>query len=160
MEKVDARTLKKETQEQLRKQAIRLRQQGKTYKEIAEIIGVNSNTVWKWWKKYQADGAKALKAGQRGRPLGVNRLLDIEQEEEIQRLICDKTPDQLKLTFALWTRQAVQELIRMRFGIQIASRTVILPFLVGAKSRRLCGHGRPLFRCYSAQGHVWAFVIV
>ena len=124
MEKVDARTLTKETQEQLRKQAIRLRKQGKSYKEIAEIIGVNDNTVWKWWKKYQAGGAKALKAGQRGRPLGVNRSLDKAQEEEIRKLICDKTPDQLKLTFALWTRQAVQELIRMCFGIQIAIRTI------------------------------------
>ena len=124
MEKVDARTLTKETQEQLRKQAIRLRKKGKSYKEIAEIIGVNDNTVWKWWKKYQAGGAKALKAGQRGRPLGVNRSLNKAQEEEIRKLICDKTPDQMKLTFALWTRQAVQELIRMRFGIQIAIRTI------------------------------------
>ncbi len=60
MEKVDARTLTKETQEQLRKQAIRLRKKGKSYKEIGEVIGVNDNTVWKWWKKYQAGGAKAL----------------------------------------------------------------------------------------------------
>ena len=27
-------------------------------------------------------------------------------------MICDKTPDQLKLKYALWTRQAVRELIR------------------------------------------------
>jgi len=124
MEKEDARKLTKQTQELLRKQAIRLRKKGKTYKEIAEIIGVNDNTVWKWWKKYQAGGAKALKAGQRGRPLGVNRSLDSSQEEEIQKVICDKTPDQLKLTFALWTRQAVQEFIKQRFGIRIAIRTV------------------------------------
>ncbi len=39
-------------------------------------------------------------------------------------MICDKTPDQLKLTFALWTRQAVQEFIKQRFDIRIAIRTV------------------------------------
>jgi len=65
MKKVDARTLTKETQEQLRKQAIRLRKQGKSYKEIAEVVGVNDNTVWKWWKKYQAGGATVLKAGRK-----------------------------------------------------------------------------------------------
>ncbi len=65
MEKEDARKLTKQSQEQLRKQAIRLRKKGKTFKEIAEIVGVNDNTVWKWWKKYQAEGANALKAGQR-----------------------------------------------------------------------------------------------
>lgn len=124
MEKTDARTLTKETQEQLRKQAIRLRKQGKTYPEIGMIVGVNGNTVWKWWMKYQTGGVGSLKAGQRGRPPGVNRLLSAVQEETIRKLICDKTPDQLKLTFALWTRQAIRELITLRFGIKIAVRTV------------------------------------
>lgn len=124
MEKLDARKLTHEAQEQLRKQAIRLRKQKKTYKEIGQIVGVNANTVWKWWKKYQVGGAGALKAGQRGRPSGVNRLLDASQEKEIRKLICDKTPDQFKLTFALWTRQAIKELIKLRFGIKIAIRTV------------------------------------
>lgn len=124
MEKIDARKLTKETQEQLRKQAIRLRKQGKTFKEIGLIVGVNGNTVWKWWTKYQAHGVASLKAGQRGKPMGVNRLLDSSQEEAIRKLICEKTPDQLKLTFALWTRQAIQELIKLRFEIKIAIRTV------------------------------------
>ncbi len=124
MEKIDARKLTKETQEQLRKQAIRLRKQGKTFKEIGQIVGVNGNTVWKWWTKYQAYGVASLKAGQRGKPIGTNRLLNSSQEEEIRKLICDKTPDQLKLTFALWTRQAIQELIKLRFRIKIAIRTV------------------------------------
>ena len=48
----------------------------------------------------------------------------VEQELAIQRLICDKTPDQYKLTFALWTRQAVQELITIRLGISMPVRTV------------------------------------
>ena len=36
----------------------------------------------------------------------------------------EKTPDQLKLAFALWTRQAVQELIQLRFSIRMPIRTV------------------------------------
>lgn len=124
METEDARTLTKEAQEQLRKQAIRLRKQGKTYKEIAELVGVNGNTVWKWWRKYEADGAKALKSRKRGRPVGSCRVMDADQEEGIRKLICDKTPDQLKLTFALWTRQAVQELIHIQLGVKIPIRTI------------------------------------
>lgn len=124
MKKIDARTLTKETQEQLRRQAIRLRKQNKTYNEIGQIVGVNANTVWKWWTKYQRDGASSLKSGKRGKPTGVNRLLNVSQEEAIRKLIYDKTPDQLKLTFALWTRQAIKELIYLRFRIKIAIRTV------------------------------------
>ncbi len=119
MEKEDARKFTQKTQEQLRKQAIRLRRKGKTYKEIGEIVGVHANTIWKWWQKYEAEGVTALKAKKRGRPEGTNRSLDAAQESEIQKLISDKTPDQLKLTFALWTRKAVRELIHNRVKLHM-----------------------------------------
>ncbi len=124
MKKQDARSFTQETQEQLRKQAIRLRKIGKTYVEIAEIVGVHRNTVAKWWSKYEAEGAKALKSKKRGRRTGTQRSLTPSQESAIQKLITDKSPDQLKLTFALWTRQAVQEVIRLRYGLQMPIRTV------------------------------------
>ena len=41
MEKQDGRKLKKEVQEQIRYQAIRLRKAGKKYKEIEGILGVH-----------------------------------------------------------------------------------------------------------------------
>ena len=124
MKKDDARTLTQSAQEQLRKQAIRLRKRGHIYEDIAQIVGVHRNTVWKWWSKYEEGGLKALKSQRRGRSLGACRTLDSSQEAQIKKLICDKTPDQLKLTFALWTRQAVQELIRVRFKLKVPIRTV------------------------------------
>jgi hypothetical protein len=42
----------------------------------------------------------------------------------IVNLIKDRCPDQLKLPFALWTREAVQQLIEQKFGIRLAIRTV------------------------------------
>jgi transposase len=124
MEKDDARTLSQETQEQLRKQAVRLRDKGQTIVKVAEVLGVHRNAVSGWCKIYEKEGVKGLKAGKRGRREGEKRTLTEEQETEIQQAICDKTPDQLRLTFALWTRQAVQELIKVRFGITMPVRTV------------------------------------
>ena len=124
MKQDDARTLTPAAQEQVRKQAIRLRKRGETYKEIGEIVGVNKNTVWKWWKKYQTEGAAGLKVQKRGRREGAQRRLDIFQEVQIQKLISDHTPDQLKLTFALWTRQAVREIIQSACGLRMPIRTV------------------------------------
>lgn len=124
MEKEDARKLSPETQEQLRKQAIRLKKNGKKFVEIAEIVGVHRNTVSNWWKAYEREGSKGLKSKQRGFEAGQWRTLDASQELEIQSLIVEKTPDQFKLVFALWTRQAVQELIKIRFGIGMPIRTV------------------------------------
>lgn len=42
----------------------------------------------------------------------------------MKRALIDKTPDQLKLPFALWTRDAVKLLIKQRFGIEMPIRTV------------------------------------
>lgn len=124
MDKEDARKLSAEALKQQRKQAIRLKKQGKTFTAIAEIIGVRRHTVSGWWKRYEDEGAKGLTPGKRGRKAGSHRTLDSEQEKEIRRIICDKTPDQLKLTFALWTRQAVRELIHMKLAIKMPIRTV------------------------------------
>jgi len=39
-------------------------------------------------------------------------------------MLVDKTPDQLKLPFALWTRKAVQEAIAQHYGVKLPIRTV------------------------------------
>ena len=124
MKKDDARTLLPETQEHLRRQAIRLKKNGNTYVKIAEIVGVHRNTVSNWWKVYEREGAQGLNAKPRGFAPGQWRTLTVTQEQEIQGVMVDKTPDQLKLVFALWTRQAVQELMKMRLGITMPIRTV------------------------------------
>ena len=125
MENIDARTLSPEAQEQLRKQAIRLRtKKHMSYVDIAETLGVSRNSASIWCRQYEADGLAAIKAKTRGRSLGEKRTLFPVQEADIRRCIQDKMPDQYKLTFALWTRQAVQELIKLRFGITMPIRTV------------------------------------
>ncbi|WP_444930823.1 hypothetical protein ACJJIF_03295 [Microbulbifer sp. SSSA002] len=46
---------------------------------------------------------------------GTDRLLSEEQEKTIKQLIVNKRPDQMKLAYTLWTRQAVQLLIKQKF---------------------------------------------
>lgn len=74
-------------------------------------------------EKYHTEGAKGLKVQPRGRRIGAQRRLAISQELRIQQLITDHTPDQLKLTFALWTRQAVPEIIQCAYGVRMPIRT-------------------------------------
>lgn len=124
MEKIDARTLKPEVQEQLRKQAIHLRQKGHSVEQIAAILDVNSRTVYRWWQLYRRGGVKSIRIRRRGRPTGACRRLSVEQEKQIQRLIRDKQPDQMKLPFALWSRIAVQQLIQQLWAMRMPIRTV------------------------------------
>ncbi|MEW8438351.1 MAG: IS630 family transposase [Candidatus Thiodiazotropha taylori] len=107
-----------------RKQAVRLRKQGMTYAQIANSVGVHERTVIRWIDACKSEGVKALKAQPLGRPMGAGRALSQTQEKAIQKLIADKTPDQLKMAYALWTREAVKELIEQEFSIKLAIRTV------------------------------------
>ena len=111
--KEDARTLPAAAQEEKRKQAVRLHKKGLNYREISELVGVTQLTVGKWIRKFKSDGLTALKSQKRGRPTGVGRWLSK-----------DKTPDQLKMDYALWTRRAVQEFIEQETGVKLAIRTV------------------------------------
>jgi transposase len=124
MEKIDARSLSTDAQQQLRHQAIRLREDGRTYDEIALVVGVHPSTISGWWQAYQKQGMAGIEIKKRGRRLGQGRRLDAKQEEQLRRLLMDKTPDQLKLPFALWTRRAVQDLVRRRWSIELPIRTV------------------------------------
>ena len=124
MEKVDARKFSTDAQQQIRYQVIRLRKQGRKHNEISAITGVSRSICSTWWTLYQKGGKKALKIKQRGRPKGSCRTLTAEQEKELQKAIRDKCPDQIKLPFALWTRVAVQQLIKQLWTIKMPIRTV------------------------------------
>lgn len=124
MEKIDARKLPPAAQEEKRRQAITLRQKGLSLKEIGEILQVHRNTVCRWVKAWEREGFVAICSKQRGPGDRTRRRLTIDQEKEIKGLITEKTPDQLKMAYALWTRQSVQEVIHQRTGIWLPIRTV------------------------------------
>ena len=124
MEKIDARKVPPAALEEKRRLSVKLRQQGMTRAEIGEVVGVHPDTVGRWLKAYDVQGAKGLKSQVRGRREGVCRRLNAEQESQIQKLLIDKTPDQLKLPCALWTRESVKELIKALLSIDLPIRTV------------------------------------
>ena len=119
-EKIDARTLPREILEEKRRQAHQLRKRGMTRAEIGEIVGVHADTIGRWLKLDRKD----LGVNRGGRKMGDARLLSAEEEKRICAKIIDKSPDQLKMAYALWTRQAVQELIAKETGVDVAIRTV------------------------------------
>jgi transposase len=124
MEATDMRKLSREARHERRVQVIRLRKAGQTYDEIAAQTGLSRTGVFDICKRHEALGTQALRDAPSGRQSGDGRLLDAAQEAMVRRLITDKTPDQLKMPYALWTRAAVAQLIEQRCGIRLPVRTM------------------------------------
>jgi transposase len=122
MEIRDARSLPSIAQEDLRKKAIKAVLDGKKQIEVAKILGVTRQSVGRWIRKFRQGGEKALKAKRKGRPKGGTLLP--WQAAQIAKTVVDHHPEQLKLPFYLWTREAVSQLIEQRFGIQLSIWTV------------------------------------
>lgn len=123
MKATDARTLSPQAQYELRKQVIRLRKKGMANKLVAEVVGTTPSHASAIWRAYERGGIDAISPKVRGRRHGAKRRLTAEQETAVQKLLVEKTPDQLKLPFALWTRDAVRLAIRQRYHIDLPIRT-------------------------------------
>jgi transposase len=108
----------------LRSRAVHARELGYAVLDIAAILGVREETVSRWCSRYHRGGREALPGDRTGRPVGSGRLLDGGQEQGIRQAIETKTPQELGIPSALWTRQAVRELIHQRVGIRSPIRTV------------------------------------
>jgi transposase len=120
----DGRCESNEVLEALRLRAVHARELGYAIVDIATILGVREETVSRWCAKYDRGGEQALPGDRTGRPVGAGRLLTAEQEESMQQLIDTKSPQELAIPSALWTRQAVQELIHQQTNLRLPIRTV------------------------------------
>jgi transposase len=122
MERQDARSLPGEAQEDLRRRVAEAVRKGLSQTEAARVFGIARGTVSRWMGLVERAGRRALKARRRGRP-PVSRLAP-HQAATTVRHILSGCPDQLSLPFALWTREAVQELLLRKFDLQVSVWTV------------------------------------
>jgi len=121
----DTRKLSQDTQEALRKRAIRVVVvDQKSVKEAAKAVGVLRTSVYRWLTAYRIKGEEGLAKKRRGRRGGEQPKLSVLQCKIIQRFIIDKCPEQLKMPFAWWTRKSIKHLIQHCFGIKWAESTV------------------------------------
>jgi transposase len=120
----DFRKLEPAVQAELRRRAVALVDAGKTRQEAAAAVGVNRRFVGEWVKARDLCGDSALDGAKRGRRPGEQLVLQDKDAARIRRLITDKCPDQLKLPFALWTREAVAVLIEQLMGVRLSLQAI------------------------------------
>jgi transposase len=127
MDARDFRSIGRAAPEEMRRRALVLiARRGLTQAQAAEVVGVERQTVNAWLKRYRAQGEAGVLDGRRVSPRRGKGLLTAAEAGKIRGWIADKTPDQLKLPFALWTSRAVRDLIALRFAKTLGLSTVQL----------------------------------
>jgi transposase len=117
----DARRLDHATLEAMRERAVRSVHDGESPEVVARIIGINRSTIYGWLAQYRRGGWSALKA----KPLfGRPPKLDGKKLKWIYNTVTQKNPMQLKFAFALWTREMVAKLIKVKYNISLSPVSV------------------------------------
>lgn len=125
---IDARTIGTKAQKAKREEAFEMRDAFELRDErvspeaIANKLGVHPRTVRHWFA--QAQGGKedaVIQGGKRGATVGDGRVLSAEQEREIVGHITTRLPGP---QFRLWCIDALLELIRDRFNMDISRGSV------------------------------------
>lgn len=111
-----------EVQDGLRQRVVRAVVKGLSQAQAARVFGVSRRSINGWHRRWRQGGPGALRSRPRGRPQVLS--LKPYQAATVVRLITDRCPDQIALPFALWTREAVRDLIARRFGIRLSVWTV------------------------------------
>ena len=124
MEKIDLRHVPKEARETIRKQVVSLLKKKMKHGDIVDVLNISVHVVDSISKAYKAKWSTCIKEKRCGRKFWEKRQLTPEQEKEIRQILIDKHPEQMKLSFMLWARAAVCELINDKYGFTISFRNM------------------------------------
>jgi len=123
-EDLDARLLSPAAQEDLRRRVVAAVERGMTQVEAAEVFGVSSRSVSRWWIAFRDKGSKALASGPRGQRPEVQKALSKARQKVICRTILQQTPAQAGGSGLLWTRGEVKALIARRYQVCLSLPTI------------------------------------
>ncbi|WP_456382349.1 IS630 family transposase [Hydrogenimonas sp.] len=108
----------------MRRLVVRMRKRGVSNKEVAELVGLPPQTTSEYYSRYRREGEAFFRVKPAGKPKKSGQKLSDEEQAKIVRLLVDKNPRQLQFRFALWTREAVRQLIKQELGKELPLSTV------------------------------------
>ena len=116
MDKTDMRTIGAAGCAERRRTVVTLRVKGWSFETIAQHTGLSRTGVFNICKRIDAVGRTGIEDRPRGRRAASCLC---SKRPQIRKLITDRTPDQLRMDFALWNRMAVMQLIEGQCGITL-----------------------------------------
>lgn len=137
---IDTRSFSHQALEEMRMSAVQRIEAGESPEAVAQGLGINRRTIYRWLEAFHYGGRDALKA----KPIpGAPSKLDAKQLAQLSRLLREKNPLQLKFSYALWTLAMIRELIGEQFAVSLSEVSV------GRLMRRIgFTPQRPLYRAW------------
>ncbi len=118
---IDARKFSHQALEEMRVSAVARVETGESPERIAEGLGINRRTIYRWLSTHHYGGVEAIRA----KPIpGAPAKVDAKQMARLSRIIREKNPLQLKREYALWTGPMIRELIRRKFNGHLSEVSV------------------------------------
>ena len=124
MEYIDLRKVGRAGLKEIRRQVVRLKELGKTGKEIEELTGVRQNRASEIWTAYQREGEGSLERKKYGRKPGSHMVLTQEEQENIRTAVEERIPEDFGITGKLWTLGRTRQYIQKQFHKTINERTL------------------------------------
>ena len=124
MTKQSMRDIPAAAQDEIRKRVIAALNGGVKQAEAARVFGIPDRTIRRWVSQMRREGVVSIEPKRRGRIAGEVSELRPRQAARIKALVIGKMPDQIKLPFYLWTREAVGQLIEREYGIKLSSTSI------------------------------------
>lgn len=112
-----------ESRENLRRCAYEAFKNNESGYAVSRKLKVRESTVYRWYKEFKIKGETAISESKRGANVSEHAALSKEERNKLEKDVRDKTPDQLKFDFALWSSKAIKEYVQRKFGINISRRT-------------------------------------
>ena len=107
----------------IRENALKEYLAGSTVYAAARKLQVTSQTVSNWFRRFRKNNGQMFTERRRGPAPGHDGKLDAKQRKQLAKVLTDKTPDQLKFDFALWSSKAIREYVKDVFKVEITRRT-------------------------------------
>lgn len=89
----------------------------------ARALNITVQTVSNWFHRFRKNKNTMFTERKRGPEAGHVGLLDSKQRKQLVKVLTDKTPDQLKFDFALWSSKAIKAYVKENFHVDISRRT-------------------------------------
>lgn len=111
-------------QDEIRRRAIVALNNGFKQVEVSRLRLVPERTIRRWVALLRRQGVEQLEPKRRGRRAGEASALGVRQMKRIETMVIGKMPDQLRLPFYLWTREAVGALIEREYGLKLSPASI------------------------------------